>query len=148
MKNKNHSAIFFVSTYPLVQLFLALVWSFIWANLHWNQNKEFCDHTLWSFRYVSVEACLLKKKKISFNILAREMRQKVGLTHSKRNKTKSRTDPFQEKWDKKSDWPIPCVWYSMDVTPSNRKPSNWYSSTHHLRLDNKNRRTSGLKWEC
>ena len=32
----------------------------------------------------------------------------------------------------------------MDVTPSNRNPSNWYSSIHQRRLDSRNLTTSHL----
>lgn len=40
--------------------------------------------------------------------------------------------------------PIPWWWYSMEVTPSNLKPSKRYSSIHQRRLDNRNRNTSQL----
>ena len=36
----------------------------------------------------------------------------------------------------------PWEWYSMLVMPSKRKPSNWYSVSHHFTLDSRNLSTS------
>lgn len=40
--------------------------------------------------------------------------------------------------------PMPWWWYSMEVMPSNLKPSKRYSSIHQRRFDNRNRNTSQL----
>lgn len=41
--------------------------------------------------------------------------------------------------------PIPWWWYSIEVMPSNLKPSKRYSSIHQRRFDKRNRRTSQLQ---
>lgn len=44
----------------------------------------------------------------------------------------------------KPNLPMPWWWYSIEVTPSNLKPSKPYSSIHHRRFDRRNRSTSQL----
>ena len=41
--------------------------------------------------------------------------------------------------------PMPWWWYSIEVIPSNLKPSKRYSSIHQRRFDNRNRSTSQLE---